>query len=481
MTIMFSPALNARSLAEHVLAKRVSAQDAVTLAFHEIQTRNGAINACAETFGAEALEEARLVDERIDAGLEVGPLAGVPFVVKSNFDIEGRVTVAGSPARAAGAAAAHDAVLVSHLRRAGAVLIGTTHMDELACGATGVNPHYGAVRNPRDTSRITGGSSSGSAAAVAAGFVPIALGSDTNGSIRAPAALCGVWGLKPTFGRLSRSGCLPYADSLDVVGGFARDVGDLELLYDLLRENSPLDARSQRPFEAESQALLAPAAPLSIGILTGYFSTYANPAAQQAVQMAAAAFGNVREVSFDIETVDAVRQAALIVSNFEVAAAHAELLHVPQHQCSQHLRSRLTMGLQYPAGAYADALERQALWRNKFEALFDNYDVLLAPATPYPAPRFDTAAVDVNGHALEPAKTLGMLTQPISFAGLPVVTVPVTHATLALPFGVQVIAAPWHEDRCFAAARLISEHLATSQIYPVMSPSMSDNATGVSR
>jgi aspartyl-tRNA(Asn)/glutamyl-tRNA(Gln) amidotransferase subunit A len=452
--------LNAHSLAEQVRAGQLKAQDVAAAALRAIEARNGALNACAETYGAEALAAARRVDERVAADMEVGPLAGVPFLVKSNFDVAGHVTVAGSPARLARAAATDDAFAVAQLRLAGAILIGTTHMDELACGATGENPHFGAVCNPHDTARMTGGSSSGSAAAVAAGFVPLALGSDTNGSIRAPAALCGVWGVKPTFGRLSRSGCVPYADSLDVIGGFAREVDDLALLYEVLQGHDPRDPRQECVRARKPDAGEGDAAGLRVGILGGYFAAYADAEAQRTVQSAAAAFHDVRDIPFDVATVDVVRETALIVSNFEVAAAHSVLLDVPEHQCSPRLRSRLAAGAQYPAATYADALARQAAWRSELLALFAQCDILLAAATPYAAPRFDTRSIDVNGHVLEPAKTLGMLTQPISFAGLPVVTMPVADAASPLPRGVQVIAAPWREDRCFAAARRIAEHLA---------------------
>ncbi|WP_150697319.1 AtzE family amidohydrolase [Pandoraea terrae] len=446
----------ALTLAREVKTRRLSAETVVRAVLADIAARDKAFNACAAVMADDALAEALRVDAALAAGRDPGPLAGVPFLAKANFDVAGYVTLAGSPARASLPPAAADAFAVAQLRRAGAVLIGTTHMDELACGATGENPHFGAVHLPHDTTRMTGGSSSGSAAAVAAGFVPLALGSDTNGSIRAPAALCGVWGVKPTNGRLSRGGCVPYANTLDVVGGFANHVDDLAMLYNVMQGYDATDrSHAREPVTRIGEdAASRPRHPMRVGVLTGYFETFADANARRAVRRAAACFDAVTDVAIDAETIERVRDAAMIVSNVEVAAAHEALLAGHAAQCSPRLRTRLLAGSLSPAIWYGRALAWREQWQALIGALFDWFDVLLAPATPYAAPRFGTAHVDVGGVAMAPAKTLGMLTQPISFAGLPVVTAPVFDAG-ELPLGVQLIAAPWREDHCFAAARRI--------------------------
>ncbi|WP_175873915.1 amidase family protein [Burkholderia sp. BCC0397] len=436
---------SALALATGVRSGRVSAASLVQAVLADIAARDSAINACAHTFDERARRDALRIDRLVRDGRDAGPLAGVPFLVKWNIDVAGYTTVAGSPARAALPAARTDAPIVARLCAAGAVPIGATQMDELACGATGVNPYYGPVRLPADPTRMTGGSSSGSAAAVAAGYVPLALGSDTNGSIRAPAALCGVWGFRPGDGRLSRAGCVPYADSLDTVGGFANDIDDLAVLYDTLGEAQA--PRAQPPRD--------PAAPLHVAVLTGDFETHADADAQRAVRRAAACLRAGEAVPVASDEVARVREAALVISNVELARAHRGLLDVPAALVSERLRSRVAAGLATSDSAYRHALACRAAWRARIAALFARYDLLLVAATPCAAPRFTDATVDVNGVALEPAKTLGLLTQPISFAGLPVVSAP-CFVSGELPVGVQLIGAPGDDAVCFHAAQQFS-------------------------
>lgn len=427
----------ALGLAALVRSGAVTAQALVQRVFDTVQASDAEVNACTAMFGERALQEAARIDAAVAAGDDPGPLAGVPFLVKANLDVAGQVTVAGSPTRLDAPAAARDAAVVARLRAAGAIPVGATHMDEFACGATGINPHFGAVRLPQDTARMTGGSSSGSAAAVAAGYVPFALGSDTNGSIRAPAALCGVWGIKPTYGRVSTSGCVPYARSLDVVGGFANDVDDLQRLYEVI---------------AGECVGAPPSTRLRVVVLTGDFARHANARVQEGVQRAAASFVRQADIPLDEAAMAQVRAAAVVISNYEVARQHRALLTAPTPLVSPKLRSRLTTGLALTDEAYAQALALRNAWRAQMLTYFRDCDVLIAPATPYAAPRFDEATVDVNGIDMVPAQTLGMLTQPISLAGLPVVSAPVATSG-TLPVGVQLIAAPGREALCFAAAR----------------------------
>lgn len=443
-------ARDARALAREVRAGRASAEALVRTVLADIAARDAQYHAVSMTFEARALSDARRVDAAVRAGCDPGPLAGVPFLVKSNFDVAGYTTVAGSPARLALPPAHADATLVARLCAAGAVPVGATHMDELACGATGENPHFGAVRLPADPARMTGGSSSGSAAAIAAGYVPLALGSDTNGSIRAPAALCGLWGVKPDNGRLAMQGCLPYAASLDVAGGFARSFGDLLVLYEaLLGEQDAAEA-------ARVRAAIHAGTALRVAVLTGGFEQFADAHARRAVQRAAACFEHVEPEPIDEALLTEVRAAALTVSNYELARAHRALLDADDpSSVSERLRSRIVTGLSTSDAAYAQALTQREAWCARMRTLFARYDVLIAPATPFAAPRFADASIDVNGTPLEPAKSLGRLTQPVSFAALPVVSAP-CHAPDELPTGVQLIGAQGTLAACFAAARSIA-------------------------
>jgi aspartyl-tRNA(Asn)/glutamyl-tRNA(Gln) amidotransferase subunit A len=427
-------------------------------ALDAIRRENGGLNAFHQVFADEALADAAKIDRRVADGRDPGPLAGVPFAAKSLFDIAGQVTIAGAIARRDMPPARADAFVVAKLREAGAVLVGTTHMDELACGATGVNPHFGAVRNPHDVRRMTGGSSSGSAAAVAAGLVPIALGSDTNGSIRAPAALCGVWGIKPTFGRVSRTGVVPYAGSLDCVGGFATNVADMAALYDSLLGIDDADARQAR-HPAEPRCEPTSEHPLRVGLLGGFFSSYASEDAWQAVRRVGDQLQAIRTVDMPEREMQQARSAATIVSNVEVAAAHRVLLDMNGEALSPRLRTRLLAGALCADAWYRKSLDYRTMFRARMAALFDDFDILLAPCTPFPAPEFGHTSVVVNGHQLDAATHLGMFTQPISFAGLPVVTVPIEAARGALPVGVQLIGRPFAEAMCLRAAREVEKKL----------------------
>jgi AtzE family amidohydrolase len=252
------------------------------------RARSDRFNAYTAVFAERALAQAEAIDADLAADRPVGPLAGVPFAVKNLFDVEGVTTIAGSKIRRDAPSAAHDATAVQRLTAAGAVLVGALNMDEFAYGFVTENAHDGPTRNPHDTTRIAGGSSGGSAAAVAGGLVPLTLGSDTNGSIRIPASLCGVFGLKPTLGRLSRQGAFPFVESLDHVGPFARSVADLALAYDLMQGPDPLDPLCGRPAEPAAPRLQAVAdAPLRVGVLGGWFAQGAFPDVLEALEIVA--------------------------------------------------------------------------------------------------------------------------------------------------------------------------------------------------
>jgi AtzE family amidohydrolase len=290
--------LGVLGIARAVRSGEASALELVRAALERIDARDAELNAFTAVSRERALSEANAVDAARAAGDALGPLAGVPYAVKNLFDIAGMATLAGSKINAGRAPAAVDATVVRRLREAGAVLVGTLNMDEYAYGFTTENSHYGATRNPHDPARIAGGSSGGSAAAVAGELVPLSLGSDTNGSIRVPASLCGIFGFKPTYGRLSRAGTYPFVASLDHVGPFARSVADLALAYDVMQGPDAADpACAQRPAEPSLALLPHRADGLRIAVAGGYFASNAGPEALDAVARAAQALGATRTVA----------------------------------------------------------------------------------------------------------------------------------------------------------------------------------------
>ena len=444
---------SASATAAAVNSRQTSAVAVAAAALARVATTDARVNAFTAVTRERALAEARAVDARIAAG-EVLPLAGVPFAVKNLFDVQGLVTLAGSKIERDKLPATADAVLVQRLQAAGAVLVGALNMDEYAYGFTTENSHYGPTRNPHDLARISGGSSGGSAAAVAAGQVPLTLGSDTNGSIRVPASLCGVFGLKPTYGRLSRRGSYPFVGSLDHLGPFARSVRDLALAHDLMQGPDPLDpAQAPRPAEPVLPTLELGTQGLRIGVLGGWFQAMALPEALAAVQTVAAALGASRVVEWP--EVARARAAAFLITNAEGSALHLPDLQTRPHDFEPLSRERFLAGALLPA-AWVQQAQRVRHWfAHAVARSFEDVDVLIAPATPCAAPAIGTEWLDIAGQRLPARASMGLLTQPVSCIGLPVCTVPVWGAHATLPLGVQLIAAPWREDLVLRVAQAL--------------------------
>ena len=434
------------------------AEDALAACIERISATEPRVNAFTDATFARAMREAQVIDARRAQGDALPPLAGLPYAVKNLFDIEGLTTRAGSKVRNGEPAAREDAVLVQRLRAAGAVLVGALNMDEFAYGFTTENSHYGACHNPHDLARTAGGSSGGCGAAVAAGQVPLALGSDTNGSIRVPSSLCGVFGLKPTFGRLSRRGSFPFVASIDHLGPFARSVEDLAASYDAMQGADALDPGCHATrVQPTLPRLQRGADGLRIGALGGYFDEHAGPAARAALSIAAEALSATRGVAWPDPAL--ARSAAFVTSASEGGALHLASLRTRAAEYEPLSVDRFIAGALQPAEWYVRAQRFRRVYRDKVLALFRHWDVLLAPATPVQATPLGAEQFDLNGTMVAARPSLGLLTQPISFAGCPVVAVPLWpqgHGVLpALPIGVQVIAAPWREDLALRVAQAL--------------------------
>jgi AtzE family amidohydrolase len=449
--------MNSTEMLGAVAAGQCSAVDLCEAALLRIKATDERVNAFTATTVARALADAQAIDQRRARGEVLPPLAGLPYAVKNLFDIEGVVTLAGSKINRDLPPATEDAVLVARLKAAGAVLMGALNMDEYAYGFTTENTHYGPTCNPHDVTRISGGSSGGSGAAVAAAQVPLTLGSDTNGSIRVPASLCGVWGLKPTFGRLSRRGTYPFVHSIDHLGPLADTVETLALSYDAMQGADKLDpgchAQAVQPVAAE---LKHGVRGLRIGMLTGYFSDNASPAARLAAAVAAQTLAASDEVVWPDAALG--RAAAYLITACEGGSLHLDDLRARPQDFEPLSVDRFTAGALMPADWYIKAQRFRRVYLNRVNALFQDWDVLIAPTTPVSAPVIGSEWLDVNGvrHPCRPA--MGLLTQPISFAGCPVVSAPLwPEGTGGLPIGVQLIAAPWREDLVLRAAMVLQQ------------------------
>ena len=447
----------------------MSVESSIQRVYADIAARNGAINAFVDLTQARALAQARRVDAAHAAGRDGGPLAGVPFAVKNLFDVQGLPTLAGSKINRDLPPASVDATLITRLEAAGAVMVGTLNMDEYAYGFSTENTHYGATRNPHHTDHVAGGSSGGSAAAVAAGLVPLTLGSDTNGSICVPSSFCGVWGLKPTYGRLSRAGTFPFVNSLDHVGPFAQTLACLAAAYDVMQGPDPRDpvCRPLQPLQSVSGTMDTGIANLRIARATGYFEQNAEAAVVDRMRDACAGIGVTQTV--DIPYADLARAAAFVITASEGAQLHLRNLKSRAHDFDPMIRDRLLAGALIPAAWYLQAQRVRRWFYARMMKIFETVDVILAPATPRTAQRIGQETFAVRGVEMPARPNAGLLTQPISCIGLPVVAAPV--GTLdGLPVGMQIIAAPWREDLCFRVATALEHAGAAGFIAPACGP-----------
>jgi aspartyl-tRNA(Asn)/glutamyl-tRNA(Gln) amidotransferase subunit A len=343
--------------------------------------------------------------------------------------------------------------LISRLEAAGAILVGALNMGEYAYDFTGENAHDGPSRNPHDLARMTGGSSGGSGSAVGGGLVPLALGSDTNGSIRVPASFCGLFGLKPTYGRLTRAGSFAFVSSLDHLGPLARSMADLAAAYDAMQGYDVADPVCvDRPADPVADLIEQGIGGLRIASAGGYFRAGASVEALAALDAVAAALGASDTVT--IPDVQRARSAAYIISTTEGAGLHLERLRGRPDDFDADVRDRLIAGALVPAAAVVQAQKFRRWYREQMLALFQHVDAILAPATPCVAPLIGQKSFVLDGQEMPLRPNIGIYTQPISFIGLPVVAVPVPTAS-GLPIGVQIIAAPWREDVAFRIARAL--------------------------
>lgn len=446
MSDLLSKAATASEIARAVMSGKARASDVVDAALKRIAAAEPTVNA----FTDITAERARKRAAEIDAGRHLGPLMGVPFAVKNLFDIEGLPTRAGSKINVDGPKAARDGALVRKLEAAGAILVGGLNMGEYAYDFTGENAHFGPSRNPHDPSRMTGGSSGGSGAAVAAGEVPLALGSDTNGSIRVPSSLCGLFGLKPTYGRLSRAGSFPFVDALDHLGPLARSAEDLALSFDAMQGWDPEDpVCTDRDVEPTLATLHHGISGLRIAVAGDYFAKSGEPECFEAVATVAKSLGASRTIV--LPDAAAARSAAYLITAMEGAQLHLPRLRTRAKDFDPDTRERFMAGALLPGAWYVKAQRFRRQYRARVLKLFDEVDVVLAPATPCTAPKIGQVMMTLDGVELAVRANLGVFTQPISFIGLPVVVVPVRKPG-AMPIGVQVIARPYNEEAVLRVA-----------------------------
>ncbi len=431
-------------VAEQVRRREVSPVELTRQALDRIAERDPVLNAFQHVLADEALAAAQAAEAEIRAGIYRGPLHGIPVAVKDLFAMDGTVTAAGSRILADWKTD-FDSAMVERLRRAGAVIAGKTRMPEFAYCPGSYNPHYGNTRNPWNLEHDTGGSSSGSGAAVADGLVFAALGSDTGGSIRIPAALCGLVGLKPTFGRLSLDGAVTLSWSLDHPGPLTRTVADTVVLLQALAGHDASDARTRAaPYPMVD--LDRDAAGLRVGVLRddGSGIPLGNEDALAAWKggLAALERNGARLVELDLPEMRDLRVATAAIMALEALAYHAAWLQQRLADYGDFAGPRLLAGYAYAPDALVRAQQARALLRRRFNAIFEHVDLLSTPSMPYGAPPLGAPAATV-------------FTNPFNGLGWPAVTVPVGLTAERLPLGLQLAGRPWDDETVLQAAAVV--------------------------
>jgi aspartyl-tRNA(Asn)/glutamyl-tRNA(Gln) amidotransferase subunit A len=443
-------------LARLIASKAVSPVEVVRIHLDRIDARDRDLRSYITVCAEAALKTAHAAEAALMAGGAVGPLHGVPYALKDLYHTAGVRTTGGSRVLAARIPAA-DATVVRRLADAGAIVLGKLNMVEFAYGPEGLNAHYGHARNPWDAGahRMAGGSSSGSGVAVAAGLAPGALGSDTGGSIRIPASLCGITGLKPTYGRVSRAGVLPLAWSMDHVGPMTRSAADCALLLGALAGYDPADASSSvLPVPDYLAALTGDVKGLRVGLLGGVFRDGAAPLVRAAVEAAAATLAGAGAIVDEVTLarMDLVPAASLAIVGAEALAYHGAWLRTRAGDYDPDVARRLRASAFIGGTHYVRGQQVRALVRAEVDAALARRDVLLAPSTPIVAPTVDEREVTLPDGPVDVRAALLRFTRAFNLSGHPTCAVPCGFTEGGLPIGMQLVGRPFDEATVLRAA-----------------------------
>lgn len=440
-------------LAAQVASRERSALEVTRTFLSRIEAINPRVNAYTLVMGEEAERQARRIDEAIAAGRTPGPLAGVPIAIKDLIDVTGVPTTAAAHRRFH-YTPERDAPLVARLRAAGGVIIGKTNLHEFAYGVTNINPHFGPVRNPWDLALIPGGSSGGSAAAVAAGLCAGALGSDTGGSIRIPSSLCGTVGLKPTYGRIPRTGVVALAWTLDHLGPMTRTVRDAALLLRVMAGADPGDPASvEDALPLIDQQLDGGLRGIRIGVPRRFFWEQTDPQVQGLAESALRVLVDrgATLVDRDLPHAEDLISAVAIIITVEATAYHERRLRRSLGAYGDDLQIRLLRGFFVPGTAYVLAQRARAFFTQEFTAALQGADVLVTPTTTVPARPIEEDPAAAPAVSLAMSTELTRFTAPINLTGFPALSVPCGFTRGGLPVGLQIIGKPFDEGTVLRA------------------------------
>lgn len=440
-------------------AKKISCEELVRQALTAIERLNPRLNAFLTVMGEPALAAAKKRDDDLAAGVDLGPLHGIPVAVKDMYCTRGVLTTSGSKIFGC-YVPDHDAAVVERLAAAGAIIVGKTNQHELAYGITSNNPHYGPVRNPWDTGCIPGGSSGGSGVAVAAGICFMAMGSDTGGSIRIPASYCGVVGLKPTTGRVSRYGTIPLDFTLDHMGPLTRTVRDTALTLKAIAGYDPRDESSSRAPVPDYLAACDAAGikGLRIGVPRNFYFEHAGPEVKDAVLRLASEAERLGAVLVECSVPDiaAMNTVGRVILLSEASAVMAPYLS-QREKFGADVLALLDQGRLLPAASYINAQRLRRIYQQQFRSLWKDIDILLTPATPVPAPKIGQTEVALGGETEDVRLASTRLVRAINVLGLPALSIPCGLSASNLPIGAQLIAPAWSEARLLGAGAALED------------------------
>lgn len=427
-------------------SRSISCLELTSRCLDHIARLNPRLNAFITVTGESARARARQLDQELAAGTLRGPLHGIPIAHKDLIATKDVRTTSGSKLFADNVPSS-DARVVEKLHAAGAVLLGKTGLHELAYGITSDNPHFGTIRNPRNPDHIPGGSSGGSAVAVATGMTLMATGTDTGGSIRIPASYCGITGIKPTYGLVDAAGVQPLGLSLDHIGPMTANVADARLSLDAMADGS-----RRRPAPAALQDI-------RVGLPQNFYFTHVDGEVRQAVHSAArrAEALGARVAPVRVPDIDALNAASLVILLAEAAAIYEPYLD-RQQEIGLDVRALLYQGRLVPATDYVNAQRLRKLLAGEFRALFRQVDCLFTPATPITAPRIGQREIEIDGETLDTRLLTTRFARGINALGFPALALPCGVSTGGLPIGLQIIGRPFEENLLFALGEALEQN-----------------------
>jgi aspartyl-tRNA(Asn)/glutamyl-tRNA(Gln) amidotransferase subunit A len=470
--------LTIRHVSKLIASRKISCLELVNATIERIEKLNPKLNAFITILDQSAKREAKHADSLLKQGKYLGPLHGVPISLKDLIYIKGIRSTSGSKILS-DLVPDYDSTVTKRLRKAGAIIVGTNNLHEFASGITGINPHYGPSRNPWDINRMSGGSSGGSAVAVSSGMSLASIGTDTSGSIRVPASLCGIFGLKPTYGRVSRYGIMPLAPSIDHVGPLARSAWDIAVLLqaiagydkrdpssskvgvpDYLRELASSERRDNKNDLERSSG--STRRNFKIGIPKQFFFDMIEPKVMEifrAFVERLQGYGITTISNVDVEGTDKIFETWRSIRLAEATSIHNEWIVSRRHEYGEDVRRMLEMGFEITAVKYINALYK---WREEIKDAFlkamSGYDALLVPTTMIPAPLFDQKEVNVGGKTIDVYSCLSKLTTVFNITGLPALNIPAGLVDSKLPIGVQLVGRPFDESRIIKIAYTWEHH-----------------------